>query len=98
MPTYIGLIQYTQEGIEQFENHPDELAAAREAINDMGGELLEYYNTLGQYDAVAIAEFPNGEAAMMNSLVQARQGLVRVETLRAFDEDETERVIEQMTD
>lgn len=98
MPTYVGLINYTQEGIDQFEDHPDRLDAAREAMEEMGSELIAYYNTLGQYDAVAIAEFPDAETAMMNSVFQAKQGAVRIETLRAFDEDETKQVVEQMSD
>ena len=98
MPTYIGLIEYTQEGIDRFEGQPERLDAAREAMAEMGGELLAYYNTLGQYDAVAIAEFPSAEAAMMNSILQGKRGNVRIESLRAFDEDEVEDVIDQMSE
>ncbi len=98
MPTYIGLINYTQDGIDQFENHSDRLDAATDAMEELGGELIAYYNTLGQYDAVAIGEFPDADTALMNSVLQAKQGTVRVETLRAFDQDETEQIIEQLPD
>lgn len=98
MPTYIGLIEYTQQAIDTFEEHPDRVAEAREAIEALGGELTEYYNTLGQYDGVAVAELPDADAAMLNSIIQTRQGTVRIETLRAFDEDETREIVEQLTD
>jgi uncharacterized protein with GYD domain len=32
MPTYIGLVEYTQQAIDEFENHPDRVAEAREEI------------------------------------------------------------------
>lgn len=98
MPTYIGLVEYTQQAIDEFENHPDRVAEAREAIESLGGELTEYYNTLGQYDAVAVAEFPDDGTAMVNSIMQAKQGTVRIETLRAFDEDETRDIIGGLPD
>jgi uncharacterized protein with GYD domain len=98
MPTYIGLIEYTQEAIDTFEDHPERVAEAREAIEALGGELTDYYDTLGQYDGVAVAEFPDAETAMLNSIMQSRQGTVRIETLRAFDEDETRDVVERLTE
>lgn len=98
MPTYIALIEYTQQAIDTFETHPDRVAEAREAIEALGGELTDYYDTLGQYDAVAVAELPDAETAMLNSIMQSKQGTVRIETLRAFDEDETRAVIERLTD
>jgi uncharacterized protein with GYD domain len=98
MPTYIGLVEYTQQAITEFESHPERVAEAREAIESLGGELTKYYNTLGQYDAVAVAEFPDGDTAMANSIIQAKQGTVRIETLRAFDEDETQAIIEGLPD
>jgi len=48
---------------------------------------------MGQYDAVAIAEFPNDEAVARLSLATASQGSIRGETLRAFTEEEYRKII-----
>ncbi len=96
MPTFVGLIEYTQQGIDQFEEQPERLEAARDAMAEMGAELKAYYTTLGRYDAVAVADFPDADAALMNSVFQAKQGNVRIETLRAFPQDELEDIIAEM--
>lgn len=96
MPTFVGLIEYTQQGIDQFEDQPERLEAARDVMAEMGAELQAYYTTLGRYDAIAIADFPDADTALMNSVFQSKQGNVRVETLRAFSQDELEDVIAEM--
>lgn len=74
MPTYIDLIELTRQGIDQFEGRPKRLDAVRQMMEEMGGELIDHYNTLGQYEAVAIAEFPDAVAALMNSILQSKGG------------------------
>jgi uncharacterized protein with GYD domain len=86
--TYISLVTYTEEGVQHMEESPDRLDAARELVESMGGELREFYLTMGQYDAVAIMEMPDGEAATQAGITIAGSGAVRTETLRAFPEDE----------
>ncbi len=58
-----------------------------------GGELKAFYLVTGQYDAVAISELPNDEAAARVALGTGSMGNVQTETLRAFSEDEYRKVI-----
>lgn len=93
MPHYISLLRYTQKGAENLKDSPKRLDATKKAFEAAGGKLKAIYWTLGQYDAVAIAEFNDDEAGLKLSLAGAMQGYVRSETLRAFTEEEFRKVI-----
>jgi uncharacterized protein with GYD domain len=93
MPHYISLIRYTQKGVENLKDSPKRLDATKKAFEAAGGSLKAIYWTLGQYDAVAVVEFPNDEAGLKVNLAGALQGYIRSETLRAFTEEEFRKVI-----
>jgi len=93
MPTYIHLIRWTQKGVENIKESPHRLDAAKEAFRAAGGELKEFYLVSGHYDAVAVSEFPNGEAVAKAALAISAAGNVRTETLRAFTETEFRNII-----
>lgn len=93
MPHYVSLIRYTQKGLENLKDSPHRLEATKKAFEAAGGKLKAIYWTLGQYDAVGIAEFPNDEAGLKVNLAGAMQGYVRSETLRAFTEEEFRKVV-----
>lgn len=93
MPHYVSLLQYTQKGVENLKDSPKRVDATRKAIEAGGGRLKAVYWTMGQYDAVIIAEFPNDEDGLKVSLAGAMQGYVRSETLRAFTEEEFRKAV-----
>ena len=93
MGTYITLIRYTQQGIENVKEGPARLDAAKEAFKAMGGELKKYYLVMGQYDAVLIGEVPDDETVAKLSLAIGSKGAIRTETFRAFTEDEYRKII-----
>lgn len=93
MPTYISLIRFTQKGMETIKEGPARLDAAKQRFRAAGGELKAFYLVTGQYDAVAISELPNDEAAARVALGNGSMGNVRTETLRAFSEDEYRKII-----
>ncbi|MFB6141550.1 MAG: GYD domain-containing protein [Halosimplex sp.] len=94
MSTYVHLIDYTEEGIQNIEEGPDRMENVRELAQEMGGELKDIYLTMGQCDAVAITEFPDDEAAARFLLTASRMGASRSETLKAFPEDQFREIIE----
>src|ERR1700739_4376215 len=77
MPHYISLIRYTQKGVESLKDSPKRVEATKKAFEAAGGKLKAIYWTLGQYDAVAIGEFPDDETALRVSLAGAMQDYVR---------------------
>lgn len=93
MPTYISLIKWTQQGIQNVKQSPSRLDAARKAWGGMGVQLKGFYLTLGQYDLVTIVDAPNDEAAAKAVLMVASQGNVSTQTMRAFTEEEYRRII-----
>ena len=59
METYISLVSYTGEGVQHMDESPDRLDSAREVVESMGGELTQFFLTMGQYDAVVIMAMPD---------------------------------------
>jgi uncharacterized protein with GYD domain len=96
MPTYIGLLHFTQQGIEKIKESPSRLDEAKAAVKAAGGEIKAYFLTMGQYDAVVICEAPTDEAYSKNILAIGAKGAVRTETLRAFTEEEYRKIIAAM--
>jgi uncharacterized protein with GYD domain len=93
MPTYIALIQYTEEGIKAIKESPKRLDAARKAFEKAGGKLKDFYLVMGKYDIVIVAEAPNDEAIAKVTLGIGAKGAVRTQTMRAFTEDEYRKII-----
>jgi uncharacterized protein with GYD domain len=88
MPTFISLINWTDQGIHAFDESLQRSAAAKELAQRFGGSLDDTYWTVGQYDLVAIATFPDDETATAFMLALGSQGNVRTQTLRAFNAEE----------
>ncbi|MDP6667458.1 MAG: GYD domain-containing protein [Dehalococcoidia bacterium] len=88
MPTYIALLNYTQQGIKEIEKSPERIDAARKAIEAAGGKMLSFHVTMGQYDGVVVLDLPNDNVAATVALSVAKLGNARLETMRAFTEDE----------
>ena len=96
MPTYISLINLTDEGIKNIKESPDRLGAAKKAFQAFGGELKDFYLVMGQYDMVVVSEGPDDETAAKLALVIGSQGAISTETLRAFTEDEYRKIIAEL--
>ena len=93
MPTYISLISFTQNGIDNIKESPTRLDTAKEAFRAMGADLKEFYMVMGQYDLVVISEAPDDETATKLALMIGSSGSIRTETLRAYTEDEYRKII-----
>jgi uncharacterized protein with GYD domain len=94
MPTYIHLTSYTGDGIRNVGDSPERLDDAKELAASLDGEFKEFFLTFGQYDIVAVTEFPDDERAAQFTLGVASEGSVSTETLKAFTEDEYRDVID----
>ena len=93
MPTYVSLINWTENGVAGFKDTVDRAEAGKALAGKFGGALKEIYWTIGPYDMVAISEAPDDESATAFALSLASQGNVRTTTLRAFSGDEMRGVI-----
>jgi uncharacterized protein with GYD domain len=95
MATYIGLLNWTEQGIKNFKDTVDRYESAQAAFGDTGVSFKDAYWTLGSYDIVAILEAPDDESATAAMLALGGQGNVRTTTLRAFSASEMRGVLEK---
>ena len=88
MPTYLSLMNYTDQGIRNVKDSPKRLDATRKTLQKLGGDVKAFYLTQGTYDGVLIFEVPD-EAALTHFLLSTgAAGNVRTTTVRAYTEDE----------
>jgi uncharacterized protein with GYD domain len=88
MPTYISLINWTDQGVQNFKETVNRADSARQMAEGMGGTIKEFYWTVGPYDMVGIAEFPDDETGTAFLLALGSLGNVRTTTLRAYNAEE----------
>lgn len=93
MPSYIILGKYTTQGITRIKDGPSRTAAARKAFEDAGCRMTQFNLTLGQYDFVSQVEAPDDETLTRTLLGIASGGNISTETLRAFSEEEYQRIV-----
>ncbi len=68
--------------------------AVKEMWEAAGGRIIGIWWTQGQYDGIFIHETPDDETATRLLMSLGKKGNVRTITLRAFSEEETERIIQ----
>ena len=93
MPTYIALVNYTDQGIRNVKESPRRLDAAKKTLKDLGGEVKQFYLTMGAHDIVTVLEAPSDETLAKFVLMLAAGGNVRTTTLKAFPEAEYRKLI-----
>lgn len=97
MPTYITLLNYTEQGISTVESSPNRIEATKDLAEDLGGEFQSFHLTFGRYDGVAIVEFPDDETAAEYALTIGKAGNAQTETLKAFTEEEFAEIVENIS-
>ncbi|MFF4491223.1 GYD domain-containing protein [Streptomyces sp. NPDC001544] len=93
MPTFIALLNWTDQGVRNYKDTAKRAEAFGAAVQKLGAELVDIYWTVGAYDLVAVVEAPDDETATAALLQLGGVGNVRTSTLRAFDREEMEGII-----
>lgn len=93
MPTYVSLVNWTEQGVKEYAETANRAEDAKQAATGLGGQLRHLYWTLGPYDIVLVADFPDDETATAFALAVSSRGFVRTTSMRAFDADEIRGVI-----
>ena len=96
MPTFVTLMSYTQQGIENIKESPSRIDGARELANSLGIEIREFYLAMGRYDAVILVDAPDAETLAKFALASASLGNIRTETLRLFSEAEFRKMASEL--
>jgi uncharacterized protein with GYD domain len=96
MPIYITLFNVTEQGVKNIKEAPKRIEEGIKAAESIGGKLIGFYATMGEYDYVSIGEAPNDEVHMTFLLGLAAQGYVRTKTLKAFTKEEFGEMISKL--
>ena len=96
MPRYVCLMNLTEQGIKDIKSAPARLEQAIAGMGAMGGKMVDFYTTLGEYDYIAIADFPSDEAGMTFLMTLGSQGNVRTTTLKAFDTNQFAELVKKI--
>jgi uncharacterized protein with GYD domain len=95
MPTYVSLVNWTEQGIKNFRDTVRRAEDYRGLVEQRGGQVRQLLWTLGQYDLVVVADFPDDETATAVVLQTAAGGNVRTKTMKAFDADQMRAIIQR---
>jgi uncharacterized protein with GYD domain len=96
MPTYISLINWTDQGIKTVTETVDRAAKFGELAQKHGASLEQVYWTVGSYDIVAIFEAPDDESLTAVLLEGGSLGNIRTTTLRAYDRDQMSGILQRL--
>jgi len=93
---YILLLKYTQQGLTNIKESPERIKQAKAATEKMGGRNIGTWVTMGEYDLVAIGEFPDDQTAAAFALALGRLGNATTQTLKAFSEEEFAQIVSKL--
>ncbi len=84
MNTFIALVNFTPQGLQNVHDSPHRAAAFKAAAKKVGVKVREIYWTLGAYDGVIVFDAESDKAATAAMLGLSGLGNVHTQTLRAF--------------
>jgi uncharacterized protein with GYD domain len=93
MATYVGLIQFADQGIRNIKDTVKRGEAAIAEAEKMGMKVVEEFWTMGAYDAVVLFEAPDDQTMSAFMLKIGSLGNVKSQTLRAFRREEMEGIL-----
>jgi uncharacterized protein with GYD domain len=93
--TYVSLINWTEQGIMDFRDTTQRAEAFTKLVESSGGKVRELVWTVGQYDMVCVADFPDDEAGVAALLRVGSLGNIRSNTLRAFGAEQMAGIIDR---
>jgi uncharacterized protein with GYD domain len=96
MPTYVILMNLTEQGVKNIKEAPARIEASAKALEAAGGKMIGFYTVMGEYDYVAIVEGPSDQAALIQLMGLGAQGNVRTKTFKAFTREEYAEMIKKL--
>ena len=94
MPTYIGLVTLTDQGIRNVKETTKRAKSFREMAEKAGVKVREILCTLGRYDLVLVVDAPNDETMTRLALALGMLGNAKTETLKAFSAQEMDQILQ----
>ena len=97
MPVYVSLVKFTQHGISTMKQQGvSRSKTVQRNIESLGGKLIEAYYCLGEYDVVAILEFPDNRTAMKAAVLNSAPGHTQITTMPAVTRNQWRKLLQQV--
>ncbi len=96
MPTYVTLMNWTDQGIRTAKDSVQRRDQANALAEKHGARIEQVYWTVGPYDLVTIIEAPDDESATSMLLELGSAGNLRTTTLRADGREEMSGIIQRL--
>jgi uncharacterized protein with GYD domain len=93
MPTYVLLVDWTEQGVQAVEQTVDRLEAGEQTAETFGCKIEHVWWTQGGHDMVSIVNAPDEETMVAYTLAVVRLGNFRTTTLRAWTTDEIREIV-----
>ena len=97
MPTYIMLVNFTDQGLKGVKEVPNRQDKSREIAKQFGVERKTVWMTFGPHDFVHLYEAPNDEAMAKFVMTLASFGNIRTTVMRAWDKSEHLPLIRELS-
>jgi uncharacterized protein with GYD domain len=92
MASFVVLANFTEQGARNVKEIPQRRQRALELAEKMGVNVTGRFLTMGAYDLVLTLEAPDDEAATRFVLTLGSQGNLHTTTLRAYSDQEMDRI------
>jgi uncharacterized protein with GYD domain len=96
MPTYVSLLNFTDQGIRTVGDTVERVDRATELAEKHGARLVQSYWTVGPYDLVVVLEAQDDESLTAFLLETGSLGNVRSTTLRAYNREEISGILQRL--
>jgi uncharacterized protein with GYD domain len=93
MPTYITLINWTDQGVRNAKDTVQRFEAAEAAAMKMGVKFKDFFWTMGSYDIVGVIEAPDDATVSRFLLATGALGNIRTTTMRAYAKEEVRQIL-----
>lgn len=93
MPTYISLVNWTDQGIRNYRDTVARAQSFRDMAAQAGCQVREILWTIGEYDLVTVVDAPDDGTVVALLLQVAQVGNIRTRTMRGLTAEEMTGVI-----
>jgi len=93
MPTYIGLVKLTEQGMRNVKETTKRAKSFREMAEQAGLKVRELLWTMGRYDLVLVIDAPDDKTMSRVALRLGMLGNAKTETLKAFSAQEMDEIL-----
>lgn len=97
MIRYLTMIQFTDQGARNVDKSVQRASDFGKSVSDAGGKLVLQVWTVGQFDGCVVFEVPDEAVGSALLVKLARNGNVRTQTMRCYDNQEFEIVLKAVS-